>query len=168
MSSSEVSLARIPQRRRRLPDERRAITHKFSIAGHEGYVTVGMYDDGQPGELFITMAKEGSTVSGLMDSFATAVSVALQYGAPLQVLVDKFSHCRFEPSGFTQNPAIPLAKSVSDYLFRWLSLKFLEPDGSAARSDPGAPACPECGSITLRADGRYECPSCSVSTPAVG
>jgi ribonucleoside-diphosphate reductase alpha chain len=111
--------------RRRLPDERQAITHKFSIGGHEGYLTVGMYEDGTPGELFCVMAKEGSVVSGLMDSFATAVSLALQYGVPLQVLVDKFSHTRFEPSGFTGNPAVPIAKSIVDYIFRWLSLKFL-------------------------------------------
>ncbi|HEY0093688.1 MAG TPA: vitamin B12-dependent ribonucleotide reductase, partial [Archangium sp.] len=111
--------------RRRLPDERQAITHKFSIGGHEGYLTVGMYEDGTPGELFCVMAKEGSVVSGLMDSFATAVSLALQYGVPLQVLVDKFSHVRFEPSGFTGNPAVPIAKSIVDYIFRWLSLKFL-------------------------------------------
>jgi ribonucleoside-diphosphate reductase alpha chain len=115
--------------RRRLPDERRAITHKFSIAGHEGYLTVGMYEDGQPGELFITMAKEGSTVSGLMDSFATAVSLALQYGVPLKVLADKFSHTRFEPAGFTNNPELPIAKSITDYIFRWLSLKFLPQEG---------------------------------------
>jgi ribonucleoside-diphosphate reductase alpha chain len=111
--------------RRRLPDERRSITHKFSIGGHEGYLTVGMYEDGTPGELFIVMAKEGSVVSGLMDSFATSVSLALQYGVPLQVLADKFSHTRFEPSGFTGNPAIPIAKSITDYIFRWLALKFL-------------------------------------------
>ena len=110
--------------RRRLPDERRSITHKFSIGGHEGYLTVGMYDDGTPGELFVVMAKEGSVVSGLMDSFATSVSLALQYGVPLRVLVDKFSHTRFEPSGFTGNPDIPIAKSITDYIFRWLSLKF--------------------------------------------
>jgi ribonucleoside-diphosphate reductase alpha chain len=111
--------------RRRLPDERQSITHKFSIGGHEGYLTVGMYEDGTPGELFIVMAKEGSVVSGLMDSFATSVSLALQYGVPLQVLADKFCHTRFEPSGFTGNPAIPIAKSITDYIFRWLSLKFL-------------------------------------------
>jgi ribonucleoside-diphosphate reductase alpha chain len=113
--------------RRRLPDERRSITHKFSIGGHEGYLTVGMYDDGSPGELFVVMAKEGSVVSGLMDSFATSVSLALQYGVPLRVLVDKFSHTRFEPSGFTGNPDIPIAKSITDYIFRWLSLKFDKP-----------------------------------------
>jgi len=111
--------------RRRLPDEREAITHKFSIAGHEGYLTVGKYEDGSPGELFITMSKEGSTVSGLMDSFACAISLSLQYGVPLQVLCDKFSHMRFEPSGFTGNPDLPIAKSISDYIFRWLALKFL-------------------------------------------
>jgi ribonucleoside-diphosphate reductase alpha chain len=120
--------------RRRLPDERRSITHKFSIGGHEGYMTVGMYDDGAPGEVFITMAKEGSVVSGLMDSFATSISMALQYGVPLRVLCDKFSHMRFEPSGFTGNPDIPIAKSISDYLFRWLALKFLPSEGSASES----------------------------------
>ena len=114
--------------RRRLPDERQAITHKFSIGGHEGYITVGMYSDGQPGELFCVMAKEGSVVSGLMDSFATAISLALQYGVPLKVLCDKFSHTRFEPSGFTGNPQIPIAKSITDYIFRWLALKFLPPE----------------------------------------
>ena len=115
--------------RRRLPDERRSITHKFDIAGHEGYIIAGMYEDGQPGEIFITMSKEGSTISGLMDSFATAISIALQYGVPLRGLVDKFSHMRFEPSGFTKNPDIPMAKSIMDYIFRWLASKFL--DGEA-------------------------------------
>lgn len=112
-------------RRRRLPEERQAITHKFSINGHEGYITVGMYEDRTPGEIFIVMSKEGSVVSGLMDSFATAISLALQYGVPLKVLVDKFTHTRFEPSGFTNNKQIPIAKSVMDYIFRWLALKFL-------------------------------------------
>ena len=114
--------------RRKLPDERPSITHKFDIAGHEGYIHVGKYDDGQPGEIFIRMSKEGSTISGLMDSFATAISMALQYGVPLQVLVDKFSHTRFEPSGFTKNPDIPMAKSIMDYIFRWLASKFLDGD----------------------------------------
>jgi ribonucleoside-diphosphate reductase alpha chain len=114
--------------RHKLPDERRAITHKFSVAGHEGYLTVGLYVNGQPGEIFITMAKEGSTVSGLMDSFATAVSLALQYGVPLKVLCDKFSHTRFEPSGWTNNPEIRYAKSMMDYIFRWMALKFLPRD----------------------------------------
>ncbi|RAL20944.1 vitamin B12-dependent ribonucleotide reductase [Lujinxingia litoralis] len=112
--------------RRRLPDERPSITHKFSIAGHEGYITVGMYENGQPGELFIVMSKEGSVVSGLMDSFATSISLGLQYGVPLQVMVDKFSHTRFEPSGITTNPKIRFAKSVTDYIFRWLADKFLQ------------------------------------------
>ncbi|HET8563018.1 MAG TPA: vitamin B12-dependent ribonucleotide reductase, partial [Candidatus Binatia bacterium] len=114
--------------RRKLPDERKSITHKFDIAGHEGYITAGMYEDGQPGEIFITMSKEGSTISGLMDSFATAISMALQYGVPLRVLVDKFSHMRFEPSGFTKNSDIPMAKSIMDYIFRWLATKFLDGD----------------------------------------
>ncbi len=114
--------------RRKLPDERRAITHKFSVGGHEGYLTVGLYDDGMPGEIFITMAKEGSTVSGLMDSFATAVSLALQYGVPLKVLCDKFSHTRFEPSGWSSNRDIGYAKSLMDYIFRWMALKFLPKD----------------------------------------
>ncbi len=112
--------------RRKLPDERKSITHKFDIAGHEGYITVGMYEDGTPGEIFVTMSKQGSTISGLMDSFATAISFALQYGVPLQFLVDKFSHMRFEPSGFTKNPQIPYAKSIVDYLFRWMASKFLD------------------------------------------
>jgi len=124
-------VAEVRPARRRLPDERQSITHKFSIGGHEGYMTVGMYEDGTPGELFCVMAKEGSVVSGLMDSFATSVSLALQYGVPLKVLVDKFSHTRFEPSGFTGNPNIPIAKSIIDYVFRWLSLKFLPKEGEA-------------------------------------
>jgi ribonucleoside-diphosphate reductase alpha chain len=114
--------------RRRLPDERQAITHKFSLGGHEGYITVGMFEDGSPGELFIVMSKEGSTLSGVMDSFATAISLALQYGVPLKVLVDKFNHVRFEPSGVTNNKDIRFAKSVVDYIFRWMALKFLPRD----------------------------------------
>jgi ribonucleoside-diphosphate reductase alpha chain len=125
--------------RRKLPAERRAITHKFDVAGHEGYLTVGMYDDGTAGEIFLVMAKEGSTVSGLMDAFATAISLALQYGVPLQALVDKFSHMRFEPSGFTKNPDIPVAKSIMDYIFRWLGKKFM-PAGSEGREETAAPA----------------------------
>ncbi|MGB6553547.1 MAG: vitamin B12-dependent ribonucleotide reductase [Candidatus Binataceae bacterium] len=113
-------------RRRKLNDERRSITHKFDIAGHEGYITVGLFEDGTPGEIFVIMSKQGSTISGLMDSFATAISYALQYGMPLQFLVDKFAHIRFEPSGFTKNPQIPYAKSIVDYLFRWMASKFLD------------------------------------------
>ena len=112
--------------RRRLPDERRAITHHFSIAGHEGYLTVGVYEDGSPGEIFVRMAKQGSTISGLMDSFATVVSLALQHGVPLDVLCAKFSHTRFEPSGWSGNPKIGYASSLMDYLFRWMELKFLK------------------------------------------
>jgi len=112
-------------RRERLPDTRQSITHKFSVQGHEGYLNVGLYEDGRPGELFITMAKEGSTIGGLMDSFGTAVSMSLQYGVPLEVLVNKFSHTRFDPMGFTKNPDIRYAKSVVDYIFRWLGCQFI-------------------------------------------
>jgi ribonucleoside-diphosphate reductase alpha chain len=111
--------------RHKLEDERASITHKFNIGGHEGYITVGLYRDGNPGEIFITMAKEGSTVSGLMDSFACAVSIALQHGVPLKLLCEKFAHTRFEPSGWTNNPEIGFAKSIMDYIFRWLHLRFL-------------------------------------------
>ena len=111
--------------RKRLPDERPSITHKFSVAGHEGYITVGMYDDGRPGEVFLNMSKEGSVISGLMDTIALMTSVSLQHGVPLEFFVDKFSHIRFEPSGFTNNKDIPIAKSIIDYVFRWLGLKFL-------------------------------------------
>ncbi|HAO71347.1 MAG TPA: vitamin B12-dependent ribonucleotide reductase, partial [Planctomycetaceae bacterium] len=112
-------------RRERLPDTRRSVTHKFNVGGHEGYITVGLYDDGRPGELFITMAKEGSTIGGLMDSFGTAVSMSLQYGVPLEVYTKKFSHTRFEPWGYTKNPDIPVAKSLVDYIFRWMGTEFL-------------------------------------------
>jgi ribonucleoside-diphosphate reductase alpha chain len=125
--------------RRRLPDERKAITHKFSVAGHEGYITVGMYEDGKPGEIFIVMSKEGSTISGLMDAFATAISIALQYGVPLEVLVNKFSHMRFEPSGYTGNKQIPFAKSIMDYIFRWLALKFLPEKAENQALEPSTP-----------------------------
>jgi ribonucleoside-diphosphate reductase alpha chain len=121
------AMARTPVRRK-LPDERHAITHKFDIAGHEGYITVGLFEDGQPGEIFLVMAKEGSTISGFADAFAQAISYALQYGVPLQALVDKFSHVRFEPSGMTRNPEIRFAKSIVDYIFRWLATKFLSPE----------------------------------------
>jgi ribonucleoside-diphosphate reductase alpha chain len=114
--------------RRRLPDERRAVTHKYQVAGHEGYITVGLYPDGQPGEIFLKMAKEGSTVSGLMDTLATMTSIALQYGVPLRDLVNKFTHVRFEPSGFTGNAEVPIAKSIVDYIFRWMGSRFLAKD----------------------------------------
>ena len=211
--------------RRRLPDERRSITHKFDIQGHEGYITVGLYDDGTPGEIFLTMAKEGSTVSGLMDAFATQTSLALQYGVPLRSMVNKFSHMRFEPSGFTRNQEIPIAKSLADYIFRWLASRFLtfeeqeavgiiKRDGgpapteasvipvpapapaSNARPQPisasvkqledtellamnpmsnsnprltfvvdrDAPACADCGAITVRSGACYKCMNCGATT----
>ena len=126
-AGASAAIAEAP-RRRRLPDERNAITHKFDIAGHEGYITVGLYEDGLPGEIFIVMAKEGSTISGFADAFAQAISYALQYGVPLQDLVDKFSHVRFEPSGMTKNPDVRFAKSIVDYIFRWMATKFLSQD----------------------------------------
>jgi ribonucleoside-diphosphate reductase alpha chain len=111
--------------RRRLCDTRKAVTHKFDIAGHEGYLTVGLFDDDQPGELFVTMAKEGSTIGGLMDGIGTLTSLALQYGVPLEALVRKFAHQRFEPSGFTKNPEIRNASSITDYVFRWMAMQFI-------------------------------------------
>ena len=172
-----------PAVRRRLPDERRSLTHHFSVGGQEGYVTVGLYEDGVPGEMFIRMSKEGSTVSGLMDSFATAVSLALQYGVPLKVLCDKFSHTRFEPSGWSGNPKIGYAKSLMDYLFRWIELRFLkgeqgtlfEPQspgqsqgetGSVVRALGqvvglgDAPLCVICGSLMVRNGSCYRCMEC--------
>ena len=127
--------------RRRLPDTRTAVTHKFDIAGHEGYLTVGLFDDGQPGELFITMAKEGSTIGGLMDSIGTLTSLALQYGVPLEALVKKFAHQRFEPSGFTKNPEIRNASSITDYVFRWMALQFVPGyrESMHARAQPARP-----------------------------
>jgi ribonucleoside-diphosphate reductase alpha chain len=112
-----------------LSDERKAITHKFQIGTScEGYITVGLYEDGQPGEIFVVLSKEGAEISGLVDSFATAISIGLQYGVPLKVLVNKYIHAKYEPSGPTQNPNIPHAKSLVDYIFRWLALKFLTPE----------------------------------------
>ncbi len=129
--------------RRRLPDERRAITHKFDIGGHEGYITVGLFEDGSPGEIFLVMAKEGSTISGFADAFAQAISYTLQYGVPLQVLVDKFTHVRFEPSGMTRNPEVRFAKSIVDYVFRWMASKFLSQEAQWRAgingTDDGAP-----------------------------
>jgi len=201
--------------RHKLPDERKSITHKFDIAGHEGYLTVGLYEDGQPGELFVTMAKEGSTISGLMDAFATQTSYALQFGVPLKFMVDKFTHMRFEPSGFTKNQEIPIAKSIVDYIFRWMASHFLpladaeeagvimreEPaatQATPAKPDPAtgpgalkviaspvtktngnggnggvqkiafintdAPACPDCGAITVRSGSCYKCLNCGATT----
>jgi ribonucleoside-diphosphate reductase alpha chain len=214
--------------RHKLPDERKSITHKFDIAGHEGYLTVGLYEDGQPGELFVTMAKEGSTISGLMDAFATQTSYALQFGVPLKFMVDKFTHMRFEPAGFTKNQEIPIAKSIVDYIFRWMASHFLpvadaeeagvimreEPPAPSAKPDPAtgpgalkviaspvpkvngnagngvqtqgsprtrgeasefvgskiafintdAPACPDCGAITVRSGSCYKCLNCGATT----
>ncbi len=222
-------------RRERLPDTRQSLTHKFNVGGHEGYINVGLYPDGRPGELFLTMAKEGSTVGGMMDAFGTAISMSLQYGVPLEVLVNKFSHMRFEPMGQTANPDIRIAKSVVDYIFRWLGMTFLpgyreahlglnlppeekradaqpghaaaaaaaeivtaanhhataggngridyaalERAGVAVKSDPmagplssvseqfarfqsDAPACDECGSITVRNGNCYLCHNCGYS-----
>jgi ribonucleoside-diphosphate reductase alpha chain len=196
--------------RRKLPDERKAVTHKFDIQGHEGYLTVGMFEDGQPGELFVTMAKEGSTISGLMDAFATQTSYALQFGVPLKFMVDKFSHMRFEPSGFTKNKEIPIAKSIVDYIFRWMASHFMSvedqdeagvvrrdaPPAPAAQGSPAAatapetmpsnelkviatpangiqkiafintdaPACPDCGAITVRSGSCYKCLNCGATT----
>jgi ribonucleoside-diphosphate reductase alpha chain len=193
--------------RRKLPDERKAVTHKFDIGGHEGYLTVGLYEDGTPGELFVTMAKEGSTISGLMDAFATQTSYALQFGVPLKFMVDKFSHMRFEPSGFTKNKEIPIAKSIVDYIFRWMASHFLpvedqdevgvirreDAPAAAPVADPqpaepefkviaapkttngiasqkiafvntDAPACPDCGSITVRSGSCYKCLNCGATT----
>ncbi|MGH7244505.1 MAG: adenosylcobalamin-dependent ribonucleoside-diphosphate reductase [Phycisphaerales bacterium] len=121
---TQVQIVHRPMRRR-LPDTRPSLTHKFNVAGHEGYLSVGLYEDGRPGELFITMSKEGSTIGGLMDSLGTAVSVALQYGVPVESLVNKFSHQRFEPAGMTENRDIPFAKSLVDYIFRWLGMQFI-------------------------------------------
>jgi ribonucleoside-diphosphate reductase alpha chain len=170
--------------RRKLNDERPSITHRFSIGGHEGYITVGMFDDGTPGEIFVSMAKEGSTISGLMDSFATSISYCLQYGVPLKFLVDKFGHVRFEPSGWTGNPNIPYAKSIPDYIFRWLGSKFLGPEYALANNEAGdsqtlrpteqnpqerlpfpvvasdSPMCAECGGMMTPNGSCYKCANC--------
>ena len=126
--------------RRKLPDERESITHKFDISGHEGYITVGLFDDGTPGEIFLVMAKEGSTISGFADAFAQAISYALQYGVPLRVLVDKFSHARFEPSGMTKNNEIRFAKSIVDYIHVGVNLN--KEDSAEALSTPVEPPVP--------------------------
>ncbi len=175
--------------RKKLPDERRSITHKFVVAGNKGYITVGMFEDGKPGEIFIKMAKEGSTISGIMDAFATSLSLNLQYGVPLEILIKKFSHMRFEPSGFTKNPEIPIVKSIIDYIFRWLALKFLDKDTAAnvhnislvnfIKDEKGdnqkdsvlksfdnsdAPSCPNCGGIMVRNGSCYKCLECGETT----
>jgi ribonucleoside-diphosphate reductase alpha chain len=175
--------------RHRLPDERAGITHHFSIAGHEGYLTVGLYPNGQPGEIFIRMAKEGSTIAGLMECFGTVVSVSLQHGVPLKVLCDKLSHTRFEPSGWTGNEELGYAKSIMDYLFRWMELRFLsgkqlplfvvtaiadKNTGAESNQVPArvsqflsdnyaagdAPLCTTCGSLMVRNGSCYKCGNC--------
>lgn len=173
-------------RRNHLPNERVSTTHKFSVGGHEGYLTVGLYPDGQPGEIFVTMAKEGSTVSGLIGSCAQAISIGLQYGVPLNVFCQKFSFTRFEPSGWTGNPEIPQASSVIDYIFRWLLKKFysdetitgclpglslslpsapveLPPNprpSAEAEQLSDAPSCKTCGALMRRNGSCYACASC--------
>lgn len=163
-------------KRLRLPDERPAITHKGSLAGHELYITAGLYEDGSPGELFLKMSKEGSTIAGLMDTIATLTSLALQYGVPLAAMVDKFSHTRFEPSGFTSNKSIPVATSLVDYIFRWLGMKFLTqpavtetvPDTATSFTPQvvasDAPVCGECGSLCRRSGACWTCETCASST----
>jgi ribonucleoside-diphosphate reductase alpha chain len=172
--------------RRRLPDELRTLTHHFSVGGQEGYLTVGVYEDGLLGEIFIRMAKEGSTISGLMDSFATVVSLALQHGVPLELLCTKLSHTRFEPSGWSGNRRIGYASSLMDYLFRWMELKFIKVEQvqlfePAATSIPGspppngkvvvhgiaefvqlgdAPACNICGALMVRSGSCHRCLTC--------
>jgi ribonucleoside-diphosphate reductase alpha chain len=181
-------------RRRKLADTRASVTHKFSVSGHDGYITVGQYDDGQPGEIFITLGKAGSTLSGFADAFATAISFALQHGVELRFLVDKFTHVRFEPSGFTGNQDIPIAKSIVDYVFRWLALRYLpaEEHPAAATSaangsefelesraegptlqareravfvaQADAPPCHDCGSIMVRNGACYACANCGATS----
>jgi ribonucleoside-diphosphate reductase alpha chain len=176
--------------RNRLPDARVGLTHHFSIAGHEGYLTVGLYPNGQPGEIFIRMAKEGSTIAGLMECFGAVVSVSLQHGVPLKVLCDKLSHTRFEPSGWTGNEELGYAKSIMDYLFRWMELRFLsgkqrplftqqmavaERQGSEEANQGAvgisqylhdtyevgdAPLCVTCGSLMVRNGSCHKCVNC--------
>ena len=176
--------------RRKLPDERKSITHKFSVGGHEGYITVGMYAEGPPGEIFIKMAKEGSTLSGFMDGMALSISIGLQYGVPLKALVDKLTNTRFEPSGFTENPSIRYASSVLDYIARWLGGKFLSPEYLKPRTSlveqevarpsvnaltantrrpesknngvttGDAPSCSTCGMLMVPNGSCYKCTNC--------
>jgi ribonucleoside-diphosphate reductase alpha chain len=160
--------------RKRLPDTRESITHKFSINGHKGYFTVGLYPNGQPGELFISVAKEGSTLGGIFDCFGLATSIGLQYGVPLSEFIDKFTHVRFEPMGFTKNKDIKIAKSIIDYIFRWLAIKFIaaiphdvnEPTIGTLDAPLGtldAPICSECGALMIRAGACFLCYGCGTS-----
>ena len=194
-SPQQEDLSRPPAaNRHRLPDERAGITHHFSIAGHEGYLTVGLYPNGQPGEIFVRMAKEGSTIAGLMECFGTVVSVSLQHGVPLKVLCDKLSHTRFEPSGWTGNEELGYAKSIMDYLFRWMELRFLsgkqlplftqqmavvERQGSEDANHAtasisqylpdsyevgDAPLCVTCGALMVRNGSCHKCVNCGVTS----
>lgn len=166
-------------RRHRLPAERRAVTHKFSIAGHEGYITVGLYPDGRPGEVFVKMAKSGSALRGLMDSWATAVSMMLQYGIPLRVIVTKFCFARFEPDGITEHAPVRFARSPVDYVVRYMATKYLPPDELAsvlpaltpadAKTLPAGvetgPACAQCGGmlVLLEDTEQYVCDTCGLA-----
>lgn len=183
-ADTPVAETQEPKPRKKLPDTRQSITHKFKVGGQKGYFTVGLYDDGTPGELFVVMNKEGSTISGLMDAFATAISIALQYGAPLDDLVSKFKYTNFEPAGFTQNPEIRKASSVVDYIFQWLEDEFrTKPDMTEAAnkirealdtqvvsdlepvaSTYDAPLCVNCGNQTQRSGACYACPVCGETT----
>jgi ribonucleoside-diphosphate reductase alpha chain len=149
-------------RRRKLPDTRESVTHKFSVSGWEGYLTVGLYPDSrQPGEVFVKMAKEGSTLSGLLDGWSLTMSLALQYGTPLPVLVEKLMHMSFEPCGHTSTPEIGHAKSIYDYIARWLALKFLTPEQRASVPPADASPCPRCGAARAAGrDGLPRCPTC--------
>jgi ribonucleoside-diphosphate reductase alpha chain len=188
--SIEQNGAQSPPRgvRHRLPPERISLTHHFTIAGQDGYITVGLFPDGQPGEIFINIAKEGSTLGGLMNSFAEAISIGLQHGVPLRLFCEKFSHTRFEPSGWTSNPAIGFAKSIMDYIARWLQFRFVDgpaspvlPNGKAHESgldghhhpadalrdvvDMGdAPSCNVCGAICSRSGACFRCLTCGQTT----
>jgi ribonucleoside-diphosphate reductase alpha chain len=163
ISAEQLEAARREPHRHRLPATRPSLTHKFDVAGHEGYLNIGLYEDGRPGELFITMAKEGSTVGGMMDAFATAISLCLQYGVPLDQLVKKFSHQRFEPSGMTSNRDIPFAKSIVDYVFRYMGMTFLEEYRKANMPNRGGSnkAASEAGK-----DGRSSEPQSAEGAPA--
>jgi ribonucleoside-diphosphate reductase alpha chain len=192
VSSPEASEQRalfVRAQRLKLPDERKSITHKFAIGGHKGYIIVGMYKEGAPGEIFIKMAKEGSTLSGFMDGLALSLSIGLQYGVPLKTIVDKLTNTRFEPSGYTENPNIRYSTSVLDYLARWLGGKFLSPEylkpKTASNEDPArepgatiavnsnailasrpmsgsddAPSCSTCGMLMVPNGSCYKCTNC--------
>jgi ribonucleoside-diphosphate reductase alpha chain len=189
---SKYDMYRSGPLRRRLPDTRNSKTHKFEVDGHEGYITVGLYEDGSPGEVFIMMSKQGSTLGGVMDSLAVLISINLQYGVPLSVLVRKFIHTKFEPAGMTINPKIPIASSIIDYIFRWLALEFLpsderpdvldysdmgEDETEFSSSEPTTPnitpkqtilgdnkICSQCGAIAVRSGSCYACPECGTTS----